>query len=171
MDPRLLQRIVGAAVLVALAVIFIPALLDGSGYKSRQLQHIQFKPEPHFPPLSQQRPPRIKSPLTAVRDEQIKKRAEKKTSNKVVTKPDRASRPLQAFALQAGTFDNSANARKLRDKLRKMGYVSFLTTKVKKGKKNYKVRIGPELERNTLEKIRIKLKKRYKINAYVVNYP
>ena len=38
MEAPLQQRIVGAIVLVTLGVIFIPALLDGSGFKSRQLQ-------------------------------------------------------------------------------------------------------------------------------------
>ena len=62
MDSPLLQRIIGAAVLVALGVIFIPALLDGAGYKSRlNIHHI--KPEPDFPPLSKKIPEHIFSPL------------------------------------------------------------------------------------------------------------
>ncbi len=169
MESPLLQRIVGAAVLVALGVIFIPVLLDGSGYRSRQLHSVQFKPKPSFPPLSQKQLPLIKSPLKTARNDQLKKQVRKKAAGKIVKKSDRASRALRAFALQVGTFENNANAKKLRDKLRKAGYASFVVPAVRKNKKIYQVRIGPELERNTLEKIKKKIKKRYKIEGYVVN--
>jgi DedD protein len=48
MEAPLQQRIVGAIVLVTLGVIFIPALLDGSGYKSRQARSIEIKDKPYF---------------------------------------------------------------------------------------------------------------------------
>ena len=63
MEASLQQRIVGAIVLVTLGVIFIPALLDGSGYKSRQVQDIEIKEKPEFPPLSQKKVKPIPTPL------------------------------------------------------------------------------------------------------------
>ena len=55
MEAPLQQRIVGAIVLVTLGVIFIPALLDGSGYKARQAKDIVIREKPKFPPLSQKK--------------------------------------------------------------------------------------------------------------------
>ena len=66
MEAPLQQRIVGAIVLVTLGVIFIPALLDGSGYKSRQVQDIEIKDKPAFPPLSQKKLKPIPTPLEKI---------------------------------------------------------------------------------------------------------
>ena len=40
-----------------------------------------------------------------------------------------------------------------------------------KGKKSYRVRIGPELEKKQLEKIKVKLKAEKKIDGFIVNHP
>ena len=55
MNPALKQRLVGAAVLVALAVIFLPMLLDGSGARERLDEEIAI-PEKPEPPESQLEP-------------------------------------------------------------------------------------------------------------------
>ena len=47
------QRLLGAILLIALGVIFIPVLLDGAGYKSRQQREIEMPPRPEFPPLEE----------------------------------------------------------------------------------------------------------------------
>ena len=67
MEAPLQQRIVGAIVLVTLGVIFIPALLDGSGYKSRQVQDIKIREKPEFPPLAQKKLKPIATPLEKIR--------------------------------------------------------------------------------------------------------
>ena len=172
MDSSLLQRIVGAVVLVALGVIFIPALLDGSGYHARQMRQIEIKPKPAFPPLSQKHVAPVVSPIQKKRQQHAAAQKQKDAAaKKTRPHPDRASKAIRAFALQVGTFKKNANAEKLRDKLRKAGYASFVVPVVEKNKKIYKVRIGPELEKSPLLKINKKLKKAYKIDGYVVNHP
>lgn len=163
MEAPLQQRIVGAIVLVTLGVIFIPALLDGSGYKSRQVQDIEIKEKPEFPPLTQKKVKPIPTPLQENRKKQIAvQKADPKKAHK---------KPIKTFALQVGTFDSNENAEKMRDKMRKDGYTAFVHKSKAKGKVSYKVRIGPEIERDLLEKIKAKLKKAQKIDAYVVNHP
>ncbi len=163
MEAPLQQRIVGAIVLVTLGVIFIPALLDGSGYKSRHVQDIEIKEKPEFPPLSQKQVKQIPTPLQENKKLQEKaQKADPKQSHK---------KPIRAFALQVGTFDSNENAVKLRDQMRKSGYSAFVHKSTSKGKTSFKVRIGPELERSVLEKIKTKLKKSKKIDGYVVNHP
>lgn len=163
MEAPLQQRIVGAIVLVTLGVIFIPALLDGSGYKSRHVQDIEIKEKPEFPPLSQKQVKQIPTPLQENKKLQEKaQKADPKQSHK---------KPIRAFALQVGTFDSNENAVKLRDQMRKSGYSAFVHKSTSKGKISFKVRIGPELERSVLEKIKTKLKKSKKIDGYVVNHP
>jgi DedD protein len=162
-EAPLQQRIVGAIVLVTLGVIFIPALLDGSGYRSRQVQDIEIKEKPEFPPLTQKKVTPIPTPLEANRQEQVQVQ---KTDPEQVHK-----KPVKSFALQVGTFGSNENAEKMRDEMIKAGYNAFVHKSTSKGKTSYKVRVGPELERSVLEKIKSDLKKSKKIDAYVVNHP
>jgi len=163
MEAPLQQRIVGAIVLVTLGVIFIPALLDGSGYKSRQVQDIEIKEKPKFPPLTQKKVKPIPTPLQANKKAQEKvQQADPKQAHK---------KPIKSFALQIGTFGSNENATKMRDQIRKAGYSAFVYKSTTKGKTSYKVRIGPELDRSALKKIKARLKKSKKIDGYIVNYP
>jgi DedD protein len=59
----------------------------------------------------------------------------------------------------------------MRDQMRAAGYTAFVHKSTSKGKSSYKVRVGPELERSVLEKIKSDLKKSKKIDAYIVNHP
>jgi DedD protein len=163
MEAPLQQRIVGAIVLVTLGVIFIPALLDGSGYKNRQVQDIEVKDKPEFPPLTQKTIEPVATPLENIEKvQQEALEADPVQSQKI---------PVRAFALQVGTFDNDENAVKMRDKLQKAGYTAFVLEQASNGKASYKVRIGPELERSVLEKIKTDIKKSQKIDGYIVNHP
>lgn len=162
MEAPLQQRIVGAIVLVTLGVIFIPALLDGSGYKTRQVQDIKVKEKPEFPPLDQKQLKPVPTPLDSRKNQ---KQASKIDENKV------AKKPKKSFALQVGTFADNEHAEKLRDKLRKAGYTTYVHKSKSKGKTSYKVRIGPELEYSVLEKMKKKVKKTHKIDAFIVNHP
>jgi DedD protein len=71
MEIPLKQRLIGAAVLIALGVIFIPMLLDGAGHREQITLDMEIPPEPQFsfktpPSASSQdpmgRPPVIESP-------------------------------------------------------------------------------------------------------------
>jgi len=159
MEAPLQQRIVGAIVLVTLGVIFIPALLDGSGYKSRQVQDIKVKDKPDFPPLSQKKLKPIPTPVEKIKVEQ----------EKALTPASK--KPIKSFALQIGTFSSNESAMTMRDKYRKEGFTTFISRTKVKGKDSYRVRIGPELEKDVLDKLKKDLKKSHKIDAYVVNYP
>lgn len=48
MEKRLQQRLIGAAVIIALAVIFLPMLLNGSGSNGRVSMKMQIPPEPSY---------------------------------------------------------------------------------------------------------------------------
>lgn len=166
MEAPLQQRIVGAIVLVTLGVIFIPALLDGSGYRSRQVQDIEIKDKPEFPPLSQKKLSPIATPLESI----------KKQQDKVLKSDPEQSheKPIKSFALQVGTFGSNENAEKMRDTMIKAGHSAYVyksePASKAKGKTTYKVRIGPELDRDVLDKLKEELKKSHKIDAYVVNH-
>ena len=48
METTLKQRLIGAAVIIALAVIFVPMILDGSGRQDSVALNMEIPPEPTF---------------------------------------------------------------------------------------------------------------------------
>lgn len=159
MDKLLQQRIVGAIVLVALGVIFIPALLDGSGYKSRHQKIVEIPPRPTFPTTDQQHVKPIATPI-----DKKKKAIEKK-------KKANPPKSIQSWALQVGTFDKKSNAIAFRDKLRKKKHPAYVEPVKVDGKKSFRVRIGPELDKARLEKLKARLNKEQKISGFIVKHP
>ena len=161
MEKTLQQRLVGAAVLVALGVILIPALLDGSGFKSRHDRSIDIPVKPLLPRLKEEK---LKPVAIATPVDIRKKRVEQK-------KKDNPPKSIESWTLQVGTFSKEANALAFRDDLQKQGYLAYSEMTESEGKKSYRVRIGPELEKTKLEKLKEKLKAEKKIDGYILKHP
>ena len=161
MEKTLQQRLVGAAVLVALGVILIPALLDGSGFKSRHDRSIDIPVKPLLPTLKEEK---LKPVAIATPVDIRKKRVEQK-------KKDNPPKSIESWTLQVGTFSKEANALAFRDDLQKQGYLAYSEMTESEGKKSYRVRIGPELEKTKLEKLKEKLKAEKKIDGYILKHP
>ena len=161
MDKTLQQRLVGAVVLVALGVILVPALLDGSGYKTRHDRNIEIPDKPLLPTLEevQAKPEVIAAPVDI--------RAERVEQKKKEVPPE----PIQSWTLQVGTFSQESNALAFADTLRKEGYLAYSESSETSGNKSYRVYIGPELEKGQLEKIQAKLKAEKKINGLILRHP
>ena len=161
MEKTLQQRLVGAVVLVALGVILVPALLDGSGYKSRHDRSIDIPVKPLLPTLKEVK---VKPVAVATPVDIRKKRVEQK-------KKDMPPQPIESWALQVGTFNQEENAQAFRDDLRKEGYLAYSESSESSGKKSYRVSIGPELEKSKLEKLKVKLKAEKKIEGFIRKHP
>jgi DedD protein len=166
LDKILQQRLIGAILLVALGVIFIPVFLDGSGFKSRYSRSIEMPVEPEFPPLSEIKlkpvvPTHIKQKPAAV---PVKEADTDKSTTQL-------KQPGKAFALQVSTVTIKENAYDLRDRLRKQGYSSYVETRTKNGKTSYRVRIGPELDKGKLEKMKQTIKQEQGLDGFIVNHP
>ena len=73
--------------------------------------------------------------------------------------------------MQVGRFSTESNATALRDKLRDSGYASFTEPDFERGAKSVRVLVGPELQRADAEALRAQLKRRLKLDAFVVSYP
>ena len=125
-------------------------------------------PEPKFPPLSE-----IK--LEPVVPTHVKQRSapapvKKPVSSKPKTKTA-LTQPGNAFSLQVSTVTIKDNAYALRDKLRKDGYAAYVESRTKNGKTSYRVRIGPELDKSRLEKMKATLSKEQGLGGFIVNHP
>lgn len=192
MNDQLKQRLVGAIVLISLAVIFIPMILPGGGMSdSMNTRDAPPEPDYRFPPpkAAPKAPPMSEPVIVPMDDAEVKSSTtEKKALSKKTTdtkktissksiagasdkKPKVKPDQITAWIVQVGSFSNASNAKELQDKLRKMGYASFVeAVKTKKGM-NYRVRVGPELTRTLADKLQKQLVEKAKLKGMVQSYP
>ena len=189
MEPQLKQRLVGAAVLVGLGVVFIPILLD-------QSDDTAIAPEPavqtidaptdfssRVVPLDDEAVAQLESKANATADEL--QRAEDWDKKPLSTRPavvatDSTPAPeeneqlrtgVTAWVVQLGSFASRENAAGLVATLKKSGYTAFIEENADGDKVSYRVRVGPELTKVVAEEIRDKLNADTKVKGIVMRYP
>lgn len=194
MDVLLKQRLVGATVLVALGVIFVPLVLEGPS--QTLVPEMEALPEPEDQVLSAPlesfpAPDAIPAePDTAIiladpqpaavseaPAEPAQPIAEPEPEPEPVaaapepeTKPAKSA-PLGSWVVQMGSFSSEQNARRLRDKLRKNGFVTQVEKARIDGKQRFRVRVGPFLERAEAEQSRKQIQDKLTLKGRVLSYP
>ena len=201
MNIQLKQRLVGAVVLVALAVIFIPMLLPGEGNLGGSIHGSNIPPEPDFRfppvPVAPKAPPVAAAPAIPLGDDDSDgddtespavpgkpapvKEVASKPPPKPISPPVAKAVPAEpkpvesaqvsAWVVQVGSFSARNNAQALRDKLRKQGHASFVESIKSASGRVYRVRVGPELTRSTADKLRQRLAKEAGLTGLVQAYP
>ncbi|MBN1379646.1 MAG: SPOR domain-containing protein [Gammaproteobacteria bacterium] len=196
MNSVLKQRLIGAFVLVALGVIFVPMLLERGSEDSRLSVRMEI---PKKPDISSQdslnNPPKIKpiEPLQPI-EQAIAAAKQEKSESKPAVKPAIAevkpdppvsqSKPAAAstekasptttkasdkWIVQVGSFSREENAQVLRDKLKSSGFAAYQESAKSDVGPVYRVRIGPLKNRAEAEKLVSKLLKQGGYRAMVLN--
>jgi DedD protein len=192
MEQKLKERLVGAAVLVAVAVIFIPIIFtDSPETEVISGSNIPEKPETNFNsrivPVIESNDKAPLEPIIRKDDDLIieqkvvaekvisdrETKAEKETSEKKSTTESdvKSTVGVSAWIVQLGSFTDEGNAQSLNKKLREAGYPAFVEPLKKNGKFSYRVRVGPEIKRSEADKLLKKLKEKMKLDGIVVSYP
>jgi len=198
MEFPLKQRLIGAVVLVALAVIFIPMLLEGP--KHNLVPDMEPLPIPEDQPLSQplqQFPDAEEIParpeVSVVQPDTPASAAAPATGDGApaagTTAPaapplaEPAPPPAEETAagaepgvlgnwvVQVGSFSDEQNALRLRDKLRKAHFATQVERVDLGGKTHFRVRVGPYLERAEAEAEQKKLSEAFTLKGRVLAYP
>ncbi len=196
MERKLKERLVGAAVLVAVAVIFIPIIFtDSPETEVISGSNIPEKPETNFnsriiPVIESD----DKSSLTPIESENIESGKSQKNDGLIIkqkvvaekvisAKENKAEKKLStevegnttvglsAWIVQIGSFTEEDNAQSLNKKLRTAGYPSFVEPLKRDGKISYRVRVGPEIKRSEADMLLKKLKEKMQLDGIVVSYP
>ena len=188
-EGRLKQRLVGAVVLVALAVIFIPMLLSGgrdmdmpvfgSNVPARSteiedIKHIDIEKmnKPDSSPVNPKRIPIAKGlPEPEIVTEKAKSIVD---TIKQAALPEEVKKPLiqeTVWAVQVGSFSKKSNALALKAKLNKKNMPAFVERIMSNHKAVYRVRVGPEVSRRKAEALHKELNKKFKLNGLVVKHP
>jgi len=201
MHRLLKERLVGASVLVVIAVTFIPMLLTGP-IDSGSITKIDIPDRPRekfnsklIPLTDSLKPVTIFKKDDSVNEDQditdvIKENTPAKLqditlaktisdnsisdiNNKSVKKKTVKDKQvgLTAWVVQLGSFLSKVYANKLKLKLRKSGFPAFVEPLKKKNKTLYRVRVGPELLRADADVLLKKIKTKMKLDGIILSYP
>jgi DedD protein len=196
LDKGLKQRMVGALVLLALAVIFLPMLLSRQDESRRvqvdapempaapeapstELQSV-LVPEPQILPdepvgldaaqsLEPPEAPAVEEPATAPKPAAAS--ALPATSAPAATPPE-ASSKLDAnslpisWSVQLASLSSGDGAQKLQKTLRSQGYNAYIRTFDGMNR----VFVGPLIERAEADRLRDQLNRQHKLNGFVVRF-
>ncbi len=171
MEQPLKQRMIGATIIIALAVIFVPMLI---GQKPTDPEAISIEiPEP---------PAEIElgiTPLPELSNNGLAEVKINKDKSVVITKPSIPKPPkkapvkaLTSWVVQVGSFSDQKNADALATTLKKAGFTAFVDPGTSNKTEIYRVRIGPELSKEKADKLAVVVKEKQKLTkAIVVQYP
>ena len=183
MHRRLKERLIGAAVLVMMAVIFIPMILDDTSHTESVIteSNIPAKPDADFNsrmvPLHE--PPGVDEQQTpaGIADDMADDQVPVTPAPAAVNAPaesitaDKKDLGLTAWVVQLGSFSEEANAEILNMELRQAGFPAFVEPLQQNNSLIYRVRVGPELLRADAEKLQNQLQVKLKLDGIIVAYP
>ena len=194
MPQHLKERLVGAAVLVLIAVIFIPIFLMGpTEDKHITKTNIPKRPIQEFNsrliPINNYVLPStrinddielLEKPLISENKQNIKSRLESEliSSEEVTFKKSKPGKTLKekqvgqtAWVVQIGTFSSKGNAEKLNITLRELDFSAFVEPLKEINEVVYRVRVGPELLRTDADALLKKIKENTELDGIVLKYP
>jgi DedD protein len=175
MDRALKERVIGAIVLVVVAVLIVPVFLDGTendtaivseavtlpgqNEQERMTQTVvlnrdRTEPVPTSVPASvpEETMPETKPEITE------QPPAAKETASPATEElPTAVESSTGMWAVQLGSFKNQQNAERLAADLRKQGYAAFLSRLDTGSGALHRVRIGPQKDRESAESVAAKL--------------
>ncbi len=177
-DPK--HRIVGAIVLVALVVIFVPMILSGrepppelkgAREAAPRAEVTETKTVVTPVPVEQPQPPESSEAMKVVEVPVEPKPVPESKPAAPAEKPAEAKKPDPAPAkpaaakiedgwmVQVGTFTNLQNATRLRDKLKSLGLSVHTDTVTVSGKKAMRLRVGPFADRAKADRAQAQIRK------------
>lgn len=173
------QRIIGALIIVCLAVIFLPMLFD-EPHEARQEQILEVPEEPEMQPVAIEEPKEPQVPQTGdapdipmadqgqvARDEEPAVAQDDPEPVPEVEQED-AGALRGAWLVRLGSFSNRDNALRLRDRLRDQGMEAHSET-VDNDKGTFtRVFAGPFLDEQKAESARDQLEAEFNLEAMVV---
>jgi len=197
---QLKQRIVGAVVLVALGVIFIPMILNRDDTNSgisgtnippkpqalEQLADQNPPAEPAIPPapaetrqlVDKDTPPLPTATPTPAPSQLPTPESTQASTSQASEIPSPAPTPASepktphGWVVQLASFADRGKALALRNRARKAGYRCFVESSSGRHGTLYRVRVGPVVKREQAEKLQTNINRKLKLNKTLVqSYP
>ena len=206
MEDRLKKRLIGAVVLVALLVIFLPMLVEREELGGSSITRSNIPPRPEIDDSFRSRVlPDRNAPLIPLlppkpHEATAEGEASAQTDQGPAPQPPVASpsspaptpappsqRPsapapapavaekpasgVAAWVVQVASYTTSDKAHALAGQLSAKGFTAFVEPAHVNGKDYFRVRIGPEADRNRANRAAENVSKDLHVDAHVVRYP
>jgi DedD protein len=188
LNNTLKHRLVGATVLAAIAILFLPSF-----FKEKQTASVNTKTQIPKPPVivpvefkAAEAVEGIESapaPETMfVPDEQSAadesnnnlsanaKLSSRTASSEVPTMSLNAQSLPDAWVVQVGSFSTKEAANKVRDELQTEGFKAYVRSLQKDGQSVSRVYIGPKLDRAEAQLIKLQIDKHLKVNSILTRF-
>ena len=159
LDNGLKQRIVGALVLLALAVIFLPMILTGEN--EPRYVHV----DPPAPPVVSAPPVIVEEQAFAPAEEWVIEPAPSVSVEPPVSRLDAQNLPV-SWSIQVASLSSYENAQSLQNSLRNQGYSAY----IRQAKGMHRVFVGPFIERKEADRVRHGLNQHQRLNGFVVRF-
>jgi len=198
MDQNIKNRLVGIIVIFALAVIFLPMILDGSGVNKEKLE-VVIPPQPvvsanpefeakvikldqqadAIPRLEPQFADENSTENRIIRETTANAAVSSESTAKAGTSQQQTENSLEpvsrsggdSWVLQVGSFKDRGKALAQRDKLRKSNIAAvFIEQFTSDGKSSYRVRLGPFISRDQTRVAQNKIKAKHDIDGIIMKY-
>jgi len=187
-SSRLRQRLWGAAVLIAIAVIVLPLLLDGAGSESqfRRVERLREEPPaivdrdgtrsiqivPEMRPVAvPTEPDGVVEPLADTEPNEPRGGDVIEAGQELGEDFSAGTRlPLTAWVIQAASFTNESDAVTLRDRLRRAGFASFVRDR-DASTDPFRVLVGPMIKQESAEKARKSVAALLQNDPLILSYP
>lgn len=186
MEERLKRRLVGAIVLVSLAIIFIPMMLDG---RRSEQQLVSGIPDRDTGPYNEQLPQaKPEAPIVPIKPVPVEETAQVAAPAPEPVTPAPAEvapvppapkpvpaaaapKTLTAWVVQVGSFSKHEGADSIAGKLRAAGFDTSIEKAQVNGLTVYRVQVGPEADKARAEALRDSIRSKLKLDGKVMTYP
>lgn len=183
-SQRMRQRIVGTLVLVCVAIIVVPMLLDGEGVNAPELE-VSVPPAPTPLPSAEPRreaptgelptptlppAPDPESTMTAAADTAASEASDQEAEADGNTDVLNDAGLLEGWSVRLGTFGTVANAENLMRELRADGHKAYTRVLRRDSGTLTAVLVGPVLERTEAARLRDELAADYGLDGMVVEF-
>jgi len=180
-DEALKHRLVGAFILVMLAVIFLPIIFDGDNGRDDVVLKAR-PPKPEAPKIEVSDPKPVapkKLPVhakglteTEIQEKQqkIKVSSSKKRmqlTREMAPRLDQKGLPV-TWSIQFASFKSEKSAISERERLRKAGYKAYVRSAATSGGNRFRVLVGPELRVDSANQLKVKLESKYRVKGLIV---
>jgi len=169
-DDGLKQRLIGAFVLFALGVIFVPVLFDRERIEPVNKTTL-IPPVPHIDPvvIEKVEPPPVEEPAKTANEMFVPEPEVEEDLAPEKPGVDNKGVP-KGWVLQVGSFRFQKHAEQLRDKLIADGYAAYTRTLDTKSGKMTRLFVGPKLDKTILIAQKTEIDKKYKVSAILLKF-
>ncbi len=185
MDEGLKKRLIGATVLVSLVVIFVPMLLQRESVLEQEIHQSNIPIPPKREYRTSVLPAQDESLFSPPKEIVPIQPGEKPPSLNPSPPAEKQAQPspsappvpatgLSAWMIQVASFSGQENAQRLVKTLREKDFSTSIQQESIKGKKVYRVLVGPEVDRNQAEKLLVRLNEEVKslgLKGLIKRYP